>query len=242
MNPYYQKYIKKDSYQTRYYKNKRNYYQRRNNRFQNNNNNNNYYYWNNNNYNKVDYENTFEEEYNYEQESNENSFSKSTNSNSRRNSFCEINYESNEITQNNNDKEINNQQKSDIIQKLNLSENILKSAYFVPKNYKDNNNITKNKETEVHNEEEKKKDENIVILAINIKISKDKTIFFQLRKYDDMFEEIKKVCEENEIDGQINRFLPIVIMKALNSIYCLMNLKLSNEGIELLNNIKENFL
>ena len=242
MNPYYQKYIKKDSYQTRYYKNKRNYYQRRNNRFQNNNNNNNYYYWNNNNYKKVDYENTFEEEYNYEKESNENSFSKSTNSNSRRNSFCEINYESNEINKNNNDKDIDNQQKSDIIQKLNLSENILKSAYFVPKKYKDNNNITKNKETEVHNEEEKKKDENIVILAINIKISKDKTIFFQLRKYDDMFEEIKKVCEENEIDGQINRFLPIVIMKALNSIYCIMNLKLSNKGIELLNNIKEIFL
>jgi len=241
MNPYYQKYIKKDSYQTRNYKNKRNYYQRRNNRFQNNNNNNNYY-WNNNNYKKVDYENTFEEEYNYEKESNENSFSKSTNSNSRRNSFCEINYESNEINKNNNDKDINNQQKSDIIQKLNLSENILKSAYFVPKNYKDNNNITKNKETEVHNEEEKKKDENIVILAINIKISKDKTIFFQLRKYDDMFEEIKKVCEENEIDEQINRFLPLVIMKALNSIYCIMNLKLSNKGIELLNNIKEIFL
>ena len=242
MNPYYQKYTKKDSYQTRYYKNKRNYYQRRNNRFQNNNNNNNYYYWNNNNYKRVDYENTFEEENNYEKESSENSFSKSTNSNPRRNSFCEINYESNEINKNNNDIEINNQQKSDIIQKLNLSENILKSAYFVPKSYKDNNIITKNKEAEVHNEEEKKKDENILILAINIKISKDKTIFFQLRKYDDMFEEIKKVCEENEIDGQINRFLPIVIMKALNSIYCLMNLKLSNEGIELLNNIKENFL
>jgi hypothetical protein len=240
MNSYYPKYNKKDSYQTRYYKNKGKYYQRKNNKFNNNNNNN--YCWNYKNYKRVDYENTFEEEYNFEKDTNENSFSKSTNSNSRRNSFCEINYESNEINKNNNDKDINNQQKSDIIQKLNLSENILKSAYFVPKNYKDNNNITKNKETEVHNEEEKKKDENIVILAINIKISKDKTIFFQLRKYDDMFEEIKKVCEENEIDEQINRFLPLVIMKALNSIYCIMNLKLSNKGIELLNNIKEIFL
>ena len=239
MNSYYPKYNKKDSYQTRYYKNKGKYYQRKNNRFNNNNNN---YCWNYKNYKRVDYENTFEEEYNYEKDTNENSFSKSTNSNSRRNSFCENSYEINEINKDNNDKDISNRQNSDIVQKLNLSENVFKTAYFVPKSYKEIKNINENKENEDKKEKDKKKDDNIAILSINIKISKDKLIFFQLRKYDDIFEEIKKVCEENKIDGQINQYLPRVIMRALNTIYGIMNLKLSNDEIELLSNIKEKYL
>ena len=243
MNSYYPKYNKKDSYQSRYYKSNGNYYQRKNNRFKkNNNNNNNNYCWYYKNYKRIDYENIFEEEYNYEKETNENSFSKSTNSNSRRNSFGENSCEINEMNKDNNDKDINNQQKSDIVQKLNLSENVFKTAYFVPKSFKENKNIKENKENENKNEKVEKKDENIAILSINIKISKDKIISFQLRKYDDIFEEIKKVCEENKIDGQINQYLPRVIMRALNTIYGIMNLKLSNDEIELLSNIKEKYL
>ena len=243
MNSYYPKYNKKDSYQTRYYKSNGNYYQRKNNRFKkNNNNNNNNYCWYYKNYKRIDNENIFEEEYNYEKETNENSFSKSTNSNSRRNSFGENSCEINEMNKDNNDKDINNQQKSDIVQKLNLSENVFKTAYFVPKSFKENKNIKENKENENKNEKVEKKDENIAILSINIKISKDKIISFQLRKYDDIFEEIKKVCEENKIDEQINRYLPRVIMRALNTIYGIMNLKLSNDEIELLNDIQDNYL
>ena len=243
MNSYYPKYNKKDSYQTRYYKSNGNYYQRKNNRFKkNNNNNNNNYCWYYKNYKRIDNENIFEEEYNYEKETNENSFSKSTNSNSRRNSFGENSCEINEMNKDNNDKDINNQQKSDIVQKLNLSENVFKTAYFVPKSFKENKNIKENKENENKNEKLEKKDENIAILSINIKISKDKIISFQLRKYDDIFEEIKNVCEENNIDEQINRYLPRVIMRALNTIYGIMNLKLSNDEIELLNDIQDNYL
>jgi len=243
MNSYYPKYNKKDSYQTRYYKSNGNYYQRKNNRFKkNNNNNNNNYCWYYKNYKRIDYENIFEEEYNYEKETNENSFSKSTNSNSRRNSFGENSCEINEMNKDNNDKDINNQQKSDIVQKLNLSENVFKTAYFIPKSFKENKNIKENKENENKNEKVEKKDENIAILSINIKISKDKIISFQLRKYDDIFEEIKNVCEENNIDEQINRYLPRVIMRALNTIYGIMNLKLSNDEIELLNDIQDNYL
>ena len=244
MNSYYPKYNKKDSYQSRYYKSNGNYYQRKNNRFKknNNNNNNNNYCWYYKNYKRIDYENIFEEEYNYEKETNENSFSKSTNSNSRRNSFGENSCEINEMNKDNNDKDINNQQKSDIVQKLNLSENVFKTAYFVPKSFKENKNIKENKENENKNEKLEKKDENIAILSINIKISKDKIISFQLRKYDDIFEEIKNVCEENNIDEQINRYLPRVIMRALNTIYGIMNLKLSNDEIELLNDIQDNYL
>ena len=238
MNPYYQKYIKKDRYQSRYNKNKGNYYQRKNYRFQNNNN----YYWNNKNYKRANYENIYEEEHNYEKETLENSFSKSTNSNSRKGSFCEICNESNEINKNNDIKDTNNQQKNDIVQKLNLSKNVFKSAYFVPKSFKEKKNLNINKEIGDNKEKEKKKDENIVILAINIKISEEKCIFFELRKYDDMFELVKKVGKENGLEERIIQYLPSIIMKALNSIYGIMNLKLKSEEIEYLNNIREKYL
>ena len=236
MNPYYQKYIKKDSYPTRYYKSRGNYYQIRNKRYQNNNFSN--YQRNYQNYKKMNYENNYEKENNYDKETNDNSFSKSTNSNSRQDSFCENIIETKEVNSNKNNDEINNQPpKSDIIQKLNLSENILKTAYFVPKKYKENKNAT----------EESKKKENIkeedkVILAINIKISKEKYVFFQLKKSDDISSMLKKFCGDNEIVPQLNKYLSLNITKVLNYINAIKNLKLKNEEIELLNHIRENYL
>lgn len=75
-----------------------------------------------------------------------------------------------------------------------------------------------------------------------IKIIRKKKIFFELRKYDDMFSLIQKVCQENEIEEKIREFLPKIIMKALNAIYGVMNLKLKKEEIELLNVLKEKCL
>ena len=62
-------------------------------------------------------------------------------------------------------------------------------------------------ENQTDNQVNQKKDENIVILEINIKISEDRTIFFQLRKYDDMFLEIKKICDV-DIDIKITGLRP----------------------------------
>ena len=235
MNPYYQKYIKRDSYPTRYYKNRGYYYQIRNNRYQNNNYIN--YQRNYQNYRRMNYENTFEKENNYEKETCDNSFSKSTNSNSRQDSFCENIIESKEINYNNkNNDEINkNPLKNDnIIKKLNLSENILKTAYFVPKKYKDNKNlIEENKKKEIQKEEDK------VILAINIKISKENYVFFQIKNSDDVCLKIKKFCEENEINQQLNKYLSIIISRVLNSINEIKNLKLKKEEIKLLTNLRE---
>ena len=235
MNPYYQKYIKRDSYPTRYYKNRGYYYQIRNNRYLNNNYIN--YQRNYQNYRRMNYENTFEKENNYEKETCDNSFSKSTNSNSRQDSFCENIIESKEINYNNkNNDEINkNPLKNDnIIKKLNLSENILKTAYFVPKKYKDNKNIIEeNKKKEIQKEEDK------VILAINIKISKENYVFFQIKKSDDVCLKIKKFCEENEINQQLNKYLSIIISKVLNSINQIKNLELKKEEIKLLTNLRE---
>ena len=247
MNPYYPNYTKKDSYQTRYYKNKWNYYQRRN-RFQKNNN-----HWGYSNYKKINYEYKYEEEINYDKEANESSFSMSTHSNSRKNSYCENNNDNSEKNKknNNNTNYDSNNHNNEIVPKINLSENVIKSAYFVPKNYKenkenkenkdnkDNKNITKNED---NTNKSKKKDENIVILAINIKISKDKFISFELRKYDDMFLIIQNFCEENKLNENIKKFLPRTIIKALNSIYGIMNLKLTNEEIAFINELRENYL
>jgi hypothetical protein len=249
MNPYYPKYTKKDCYQTRYYKNKGNYYQRRNG-FQKNNN-----YWNYNNYKKVNYEDKYEEEYTYNKETNESSFSMSTHSNSRTNSYCENNNDNSEINKNNYNNNLNKgKQNNEIVPKIHLSENVIKSAYFVPKSYKDNKDIKDNKKNKENKEDKnitktedninkiEKKDENIVILAINIKISKDKTLSFELRKYDDMFLVIGNFCKENKLNENIKKFLPRTIMKALNSIYGIMNLKLTKEEIAFINELRENYL
>lgn len=246
MNYRFSKYTKNDGYQTRYNRNNINYYQREN-RYQNYNN-----YRPYNNHKKIYYDNNiYEDEASYEKEINESSFSKSTHSNSRQNSFCENNNENSEINQDNNisnksnDKEeiIPEQKSYSINQKINISENVIKTAFFVPKSYKEKQKLTK---IEDNNNDQKEKiiqkGENIVILAINIKISKDKTISFELRKYDDMFLVIKKFCEENKINEQIQRILPKMIIRALNSIYGIMNLKLTNEEVVYLNELRNKYL
>ena len=247
MNFYYPKYTKNDGYQTRYNRNKGNYYQRKN-RYQNHNN-----YKQNNYYKKINYENNiYEEEINNDKEINESSFSKSTHSNSRKNSFGENNNENNEINKEsntsintkNNNKEITHEQNNNN-QKINISKDVIKNAFFVPKSYKEKQNLIKaeidnNKNEKIDTKE--KKDENIVILAINLKISKDKTIFFELRKYDDMFSVIKEFCKENNLNEKVQRFLPLIIIKALNSIYGIMNLKLTSEEIVYIKELKEKYL
>ena len=248
MNFYYPKYTKNDGYQTRYNRNKGNYYQRKN-RYQNYNN-----YKQNNYYKKINYENNiYEEEINNDKEINESSFSKSTHSNSRKNSFGENNNENNEINKEsntsintkNNNKEITHEQNNNNNQKINISKDVIKNAFFVPKSYKEKQNLTKTEIDNNKNEKidtKEKMDENIVILAINLKISKDKTIFFELRKYDDMFSVIKEFCKENNLNEKVQRFLPLIIIKALNSIYGIMNLKLTSEEIVYINELKEKYL
>ena len=235
MNFYYPKNNKNGTYQPRYNRSKGNYYQRKN-RYQNYNN-----YKQNNYYKKINYENNiYEEEINNDKEINESSFSKSTHSNSRKNSFGENNNEVNEIN-----KEIIHEQKNNINQKIYISKDLIKNAFFVPKSYKENKNITKTENDNKKNEKidiKEKKDENIVILAINLKIAKDKTIFFELRKYDDMFSTIKQFCEENNLNEKIQKFLPLIIIKALNSIYGIMNLKLTSEEIVYMNELREKYL
>ena len=80
--------------------------------------------------------------------------------------------------------------------------------------------------------------ENTVILNVNVKISKDRTAIFRLKRYDDLFLTIKLFCEINSIDEKLMKPIIIKSLTTLNTIYQVMNSKLDNEQINMLKQIK----
>ena len=89
--------------------------------------------------------------------------------------------------------------------------------------------------------ENEKEKENTDILEIHVKISKKETLVFKIRRYDDMFKTVKIFCEINKLDIKLIRPLIIYIIKALNSIFGIYNLKLKNDEIQFLKDIKNEF-
>ena len=110
------------------------------------------------------------------------------------------------------------------------------SNSFNHKNSFDSFRSTNKSGSQVDNEKEK---ENTDILAIHVKISKKETLVFKIRRYDDMFKTVKIFCEINKLDIKLIRPLIIYIIKALNSIYGIYNLKLRSDEIEYLKEIKK---
>ena len=103
------------------------------------------------------------------------------------------------------------------------------------------------KEKECENKKEKKNEteyqgnpafENTVILNVQVKLSKDRTAVFKLKRYDDLFLTIKLFCEINSIDEELIKPLIIKSLSTINSIYQIMNTKLDDEQISILNKIK----
>jgi hypothetical protein len=192
-------------------------------------------------------ENIYDEEYSYDKRTSEstyststidNSFSYSSKSISRKQSFSDNDDDnfSFVLTDCNNSYNDNSKPnlKIDNFTKINLSDNDLKNAYYRPKNYKGdslskNGNITQ------------KQNENITILDIGVKISENKVINFKLRKYDDMFEVVKRTCKENELNENYQNFFVNTIIKALNSIYGIYNLNLKKEEISFLQVLKDKY-
>jgi len=181
------------------------------------------------------YENIYDEEYSYDKRANEsayststfeNSFSYSSKSISRKQSFSDNNDENFSFTLID-----NNDLHSDNFTKIDLSDNDLKNAYYRPKNYK-GDSLTKN------GNKTQKQNENITILDIGVKISQNKVINFKLRKYDDMFQVVKKSCKENDLNENYQNFFVYTIIKALNSIYGIYNLSLKKEEISFLQVLK----
>ena len=236
MNKQYSKVTKKDNYKKKQYKNNIKEYNYKKKHY----NNNNYKVYNKNK--NIYYENTYEDEISYDRETVESlkglsstdcSFSQSSNSNSRKGSISEINNSGkNNYSLILIDESLSEKSKLVNIPKIDLSESELKSAYYKPKNYKENT-VAKNENNNIID-----KNENIVILEINIKISNNKSIYFKLRKYDDMFEIVKECCKKNNLNENYINFFVYTIIKALNSIYGIYNICLKEDEIKFLKEIK----
>ena len=87
--------------------------------------------------------------------------------------------------------------------------------------------------------ENEKEKENTDILSINIKVSDEDNLVFKIRRYDDMFKTVKIFCEINKLEPKYIRPLILYIIKALNGIYGIVNLKLSEEEKKFLCGLKE---
>ena len=228
MNRHYQKFKKNYYYKNKQYNNyKKGYYHKK--------------YQYDNSY-GAQYDNIYEEEISYDKKTmesysdpKETSFSQSSKSTSRRQSIsdyndnisCESNKETpliiiDDTTANNTNQNFT---------KINLSESELEKAFFKPKNYKSDSE---------KKAESKSMGENIIILDINVKISDNKSINFQLKKFDDMVQLVKDTCKKNELGEDYVNFFVYTIIKALNSIYGIYNLPLKKEEIEFLLNLKDN--
>ena len=118
------------------------------------------------------------------------------------------------------------------------------TIYIIENNEnKNNKKILKNKfdeniETEVCLPPVNKYLENTEILKVNVKLSKNETIIFKLRRFDDLFLTIKLFCEINSIDEKFIKPLIIKSLCTLNLIYQVYNSQISNENISVLKIIK----
>ena len=125
-----------------------------------------------------------------------------------------------------------------------------------PNNEKDvseENNLAKNLKKDDFSNKEMKNDnqegtekyqgnpafENTEILNVQVKIAKDRTAVFKLKRYDDLFLTIKLFCEINSVDEKLIKPLIIKSLSALNTIYQVMNSQLDNQQINVLKTIKK---
>ena len=125
-----------------------------------------------------------------------------------------------------------------------------------PNNEKDvseENNLAKNLNKEDFSNKETKNDnqegtekyqgnpafENTEILNVQVKIAKDRTAVFKLKRYDDLFLTIKLFCEINSVDEKLIKPLIIKSLSALNTIYQVMNSQLDSQQINVLKEIKK---
>lgn len=115
---------------------------------------------------------------------------------------------------------------------------------YLSKNYTNLNSLLFSKNEEASNLNSQKssiidpKKENTCILEINLKFSNNKIHNFKLNRFDDLFETVQIFCQINRLNS--NLYIPIIIniMKALNSIYGIFNLKLNEKELNELQFLK----
>ena len=80
--------------------------------------------------------------------------------------------------------------------------------------------------------------ENTEILEVNVKIAKDKSVVFKLRRFDDLFLTVKLFCEINSISEKLMKPIITKALCTLNSIYQIYNTQLDSKNINILKIIK----
>ena len=123
------------------------------------------------------------------------------------------------------------------------SQSTSNTTNFIEKEKDENNNCNIDSDLKENEKKEEKyignpAFENTVILNVNVKISKDRTAIFKLKRFDDLFLTIKLFCEINSVDEKLIKPLIIKSLSALNTIYQVMNSKLDNLEIKKLKEIK----
>ena len=127
----------------------------------------------------------------------------------------------------------------------NINNKNLLNINKVNKSILNNNNISPNQNVSINqnlniNDDNKLK-ENTEILNVNIKISKNETFVFNIRRYDDMFRTVKIFCEINKINTKLLKPLILHLMKTLNYIFYINNTNLTEKDINYLNEIKTQY-
>lgn len=80
--------------------------------------------------------------------------------------------------------------------------------------------------------------ENTVILTVNVKLEKNKSVIFNLRRFDDLFLTVKLFCEINSIEEKLMKPIITKVLCSLNSIYQIYNSKLDIKNIKILQMLK----
>ena len=80
--------------------------------------------------------------------------------------------------------------------------------------------------------------ENTAVLCVSLKISAKENLVFKIRRYDDMFKTVQMFCEINNLETSFIRPLIIYVIKTMNMIYGVMNMKLTEDDISYLHMIK----
>lgn len=80
--------------------------------------------------------------------------------------------------------------------------------------------------------------ENTEILKVQVKINKNETATFKIKRFDDLFLTISLFCEIYSIDEKLMKPIIMKVLSSLNTIYQIYNSDISKENIDTLKKIK----
>jgi len=81
--------------------------------------------------------------------------------------------------------------------------------------------------------------ENTEILNVKVKIGENNYAYFKLKRFDDIFMTIQYFCEINNLDEKLIKPLIIKSLCAINTIYQVMNSKVNEDNMKVLQEIKK---